>query len=581
MKSLSYLNKYLFKYKWRFLLGIVFIFGSNWFKVEMPEFFGDFTDELINWDNSQSTNTILYTAIKAGGIIMGLIMISGFFLFLTRHMIITMSRFIEFDLKNEIYRKYQKLNYSFYKKNNTGDLMNRISEDVTKVRMYLGPGIMYSINLIALSILVIKNMVNINSLLTLIVLIPLPIMSFIIYKVTNRIGNLSLDVQKEQSDMSTLVQESFSGIRIIKVFNKKNEMEKKFNQSTEEYKRKTMKLVLTNALFLPTIFILIGISTILCIYLGGLFHYNDKITQGEILKYIFYVNHLTWPFASIGWVSSLTSRAAASQTRINYFLNEKAEIIDSKNKSFKFDGNIEFIDVSYTYPDSNITAIKNLNLKIKKGESLGIIGKTGTGKSTIIKLLMRQIEPTSGRIIINGINLKEINLNQFRDQSGLVPQDTFLFSDSIKNNILFGLKKKNSKKADIEKVAKETHIHHNVIEFNNKYDTILGERGVNLSGGQKQRISIARALIRNPKLLILDDSFSSLDTETEDIILSNLKKRTSTTFIIISHRISSLRNMSKIISIKNGRITEEGNHEELIKLDGMYANLYKKQLNKN
>ncbi len=547
----------------------------------MPEFFGDFTDELINWDNSKSKNTVLFIAIKAGGIIIGLIIISGFFLFLTRHMIITMSRFIEYDLKNEIYRKYQKLNYSFYKKNNTGDLMNRISEDVSKVRMYLGPGIMYSINLVALSIMVIKNMININIPLTVIILIPLPIMSFIIYKVTNRIGKLSLDVQKEQSKMSTLAQETFSGIRIIKVFNRKKEIDKKFNYSTEEYKRKTMKLVLTNALFLPTIFILIGISTILCIYLGGLFHYNDKITQGEILKYIFYVNHLTWPFASIGWVSSLTSRAAASQTRINEFLNEKAEVIDSNNKSFEFDGEIEFIDVSYTYPDSDITAIKNLNLKIKKGESLGIIGKTGAGKSTIIKLLMRQIEPNSGKITISGINLKEINLNEFRNQSGLVPQDTFLFSDSIRNNILFGIKKKNSKNADIEKIAKESHIHHNIIDFNDKYDTLLGERGVNLSGGQKQRISIARALIRNPKLLILDDSFSSLDTETEDIILSNLKKRRSTTFIIISHRISSLRNMSKIITLKNGHIIEEGNHEELIKLNGMYADLYKKQLNEN
>ncbi len=547
----------------------------------MPEFFGDFTDELINWDNSKSKNTVLFIAIKAGGIIISLIIISGFFLFLTRHMIITMSRFIEYDLKNEIYRKYQKLNYSFYKKNNTGDLMNRISEDVSKVRMYLGPGIMYSINLVALSIMVIKNMININIPLTVIILIPLPIMSFIIYKVTNRIGKLSLDVQKEQSKMSTLAQETFSGIRIIKVFNRKKEIDEKFNYSTEEYKRKTMKLVLTNALFLPTIFILIGISTILCIYLGGLFHYNDKITQGEILKYIFYVNHLTWPFASIGWVSSLTSRAAASQTRINEFLNEKAEVIDSNNKSFEFDGEIEFIDVSYTYPDSDITAIKNLNLKIKKGESLGIIGKTGVGKSTIINLLMRQIEPNSGKITISGINLKEINLNEFRNQSGLVPQDTFLFSDSIRNNILFGIKKKNLKNADIEKVAKESHIHHNIIDFNDKYDTLLGERGVNLSGGQKQRISIARALILNPKILILDDSFSSLDTETEDIILSNLKKRRSTTFIIISHRISSLRNMSKIITLKNGHIIEEGNHEELIKLNGMYADLYKKQLNEN
>ena len=577
MKSLSYLNKYFIKYKWRFLLGVLFIIGSNWFKVEMPEFFGNFTDDLKNWDTSRSTDEVIYIALKAGGIIMLLIIISGFFLFLTRQMIIIMSRYIEYDLKNEIYAKYQELNYSFYKRNNTGDLMNRISEDVTKVRMYLGPGIMYSINLIALSVLVIRNMVNVDGYLTIIVLAPLPLMSFIIYKVADRIGKLSAEVQEEQSNMSTLVQEAFSGIRIIKAYNRSNEINKQLEISAEDYKTKSMRLVLTNAFFMPTIFILIGISTILCIYLGGLLYYREEITQGGILKFIFYVNLLTWPFASIGWVSSLISRAAASQARINEFLNEEVEIVNTNNDIFNFGGVIEFVNVSYTYPNSNINAVNGLSFKITKGESLGIVGRTGAGKSTLLKLIMRQIEPTSGHILIDGVDLKEINLNQFRDQTGIVPQDVFLFSDTVKNNILFGSNTNNESLTEIENAAKEAHVHHNIIEFRDKYDTILGERGVNLSGGQKQRVSIARALIRNPMLLILDDCLSAVDTETEDIILSNLKRRQATS-IVISHRISSLRNVSRIINIDHGSIIEQGTHSELIELKGIYADLHKKQL---
>lgn len=577
MKSLSYLNKYFIKYKWRFLLGVLFIIGSNWFKVAMPEYFGDFTDELTKWDSSKPTDEVMFVALKAGGIILLLILISGFFLFLTRQMIIIMSRYIEYDLKNEIYTKYQELSYSFYKKNNTGDLMNRISEDVSKVRMYLGPGIMYSINLIALSILVIRNMISINGYLTIIVLVPLPLMSFIIYKVANRIGKLSTEVQKEQSHMSTMVQETFSGIRVIKAYGRHHEINDQLSKSAEDYKTKSMRLVLTNALFMPTIFILIGISTILCIYLGGRLYYDGDISQGGILKFIFYVNMLTWPFASVGWVSSLISRAAASQTRINEFLKQEAEIVNTNQDEFDFDGTIEFVNVSFTYPNSKIQAIKNLSFKLNKGESLGIVGRTGSGKSTILKLIMRQIEPTSGQILINGIDIKEINLNHFRDQTGIVPQDVFLFSDSVKNNILFG--SKNNKESDeaIENAAKEAYVHHNIIDFKDGYDTLLGERGVNLSGGQKQRVSIARALIRNPKLLVLDDCLSAVDTETEDIILSNLKKR-QTTSIVVSHRISSLRNTTRIINIDHGIIIEQGTHSELIELNGTYAELYKKQL---
>lgn len=582
MKSLSYLNKYFIKYKWRFLFGILFIIGSNWFKVAMPDYFGDSVDELKNWDTARPSDEVMISALKAGGTIMLYIITSGFFLFLTRQMIIIMSRNIEYDLKNEIYTKYQVLSYSFYKKNNTGDLMNRISEDVSKVRMYLGPGIMYTINLVALSTLVINNMVQINGYLTIIVLAPLPLMSFIIYKVANRIGKLSGEVQKEQSRMSTLVQETFSGIRVIKAYGRNNEVNNQLANSAEEYKSRSMRLVMTNALFMPTIFILIGISTILCIYLGGSIFINQApgeniITEGQILKFIFYVNMLTWPFASVGWVSSLISRAAASQTRINEFLKEEVEIVNEVSDDFNFEGEIEFRNVGYTYPNSQIVALKDVSFKIKKGESLGIIGRTGAGKSTILKLIMRQIEPTTGEVLIDGKNIKEINLEHFRNQSGIVPQDVFLFSDSVKSNILFGSKTDSDTQESIEAAAKEAHVHHNIIEFKDKYETILGERGVNLSGGQKQRVSIARALVRNPKLLILDDCLSAVDTETEDIILSNLKKR-KTTSIVVSHRISSLRNSTRIINIDEGLVIEEGSHQELLALNGPYAELHHKQL---
>ena len=583
MKSLSYLNKYFIKYKWRFLFGILFIIGSNWFKVAMPDYFGDSVDELKNWDTARPSDEVMLAALKAGGTIMLLILTSGFFLFLTRQMIIIMSRNIEYDLKNEIYNKYQELSYSFYKKNNTGDLMNRISEDVTKVRMYLGPGIMYTINLVALSTLVINNMIQINGYLTIVVLVPLPLMSFVIYKVANRIGKLSGEVQKEQSRMSTLVQETFSGIRVIKAYGRNKEVNNQLADSAEEYKSRSMRLVMTNALFMPTIFILIGISTILCIYLGGSIFIDqipgsaNNITEGDIIKFIFYVNMLTWPFASVGWVSSLISRAAASQKRINEFLKEVPEIVNENKNEFNFKGEVEFKNVGYTYPNSKIVALKDISFKISKGESLGIIGRTGTGKSTILKLIMRQIEPTSGEILIDGLDIKKINLDEYRNQTGVVPQDVFLFSDSVKNNILFGSKNRRETTKSIEAAAKEAHVHHNIIAFKDKYETILGERGVNLSGGQKQRISIARALIRNPKLLILDDCLSAVDTETEDIILLNLKKRQTTSFVV-SHRISSLRNCTRIINIEGGMVVEEGSHHELLENNGSYAELYHKQL---
>ncbi len=576
MKSLSYLNKYLWKYKWRLLLGFLFITLSNWFKVEMPNYFGNITDELTQWENENNKNLVLF-ALKAGGYFLFLSFLSGFFLFMTRQTIIVVSRLIEYDLKNEIYQHYQKLSYSFYRKNNTGDLINRISEDVTKVRMYLGPGIMYSINLSVLSVLVIKNMIEVSPRLTAFVLIPLPIMSFLIYKVSGAINRISNEVQIEQSRLSTLAQETFTGIRVIKAYRKTELFKKLFSKSAKTYKDKHMKLVLVNALFMPTIFILIGISTLLSIYLGGILYYDEQITLGGIIKFIFYVNMLTWPFASIGFVTAIIQRAAASQQRINEFLKEQPEIIPNKGKDFSFQKEIRFNHVSYQYP-SGIQALKNISFPIKKGETLGIIGKTGSGKSTITHLLLRLIDPDSGEILIDHEDLKNINLNTYRRKIGVVPQDTFLFSDTIRNNVLFGSETEKSEEEVIQ-VLKDAHIYHNIMQFEDKLDTLLGERGVNLSGGQKQRLSIARALIRNPEILILDDCLSAVDTETEEIILNNLRKRNITT-VIVSHRVSSIRYASQIITLENGEIIEMGTHQELLKNNQHYAELYWKQLKK-
>ena len=577
MKSLSYLNKYLIKYKWRLLLGIFFIIGSNWFKVKMPEFFGEITDSLQRNIETDNPDKVIVFALETGGYFILLSLAAGFFLFLTRQTIIVISRFIEYDLKNEIYSQYQKLSYSFFKKNNTGDLMNRISEDVTKVRMYLGPGLMYTINLTVLSTLSIYNMIHISGYLTIFVLIPLPIMSYVIFKVSSRINRISTSVQEEQSYMSTLIQETFSGIRIVKAYSRNKEVEEKFNNSAKNYKTKNMRLVMVNALFMPTIFILIGISTVLCIYLGGLLYHEEELSMGGIIKFIFYVNMLTWPFASVGWVISIIQRASASQTRINEFLEIKPEIENPNTVPFDFKGKIEFINVSYTYP-SGITGAKNLNFTINKGETLGIIGRTGSGKSTIVDLLMRQFDVDEGEILIDGKNIKNINLESYRDQLGIVPQDVFLFSESIRDNILFGTKNNDENDERLIEVSKNAHVYHNIVEFKDKFDTILGERGVNLSGGQKQRVSIARALIRNPKLLILDDCLSAVDTETEEIILNNLNKLQTLTSIVVSHRVSSIRNSTTIINIDKGELIEMGTHTELINRKGEYAELYHKQL---
>jgi ATP-binding cassette subfamily B protein len=579
MKSLSYLNKYFIKYKWRFLLGILFIVVSNYFGVQMPLYVKTTIDSLLTDTPVNGLNDALFLSLKIGGIYMLLSLGSGFFLFLTRQTIIIMSRLIEYDLKNEIYNQYQQLDYSFYKKNATGDLMNRISEDVSQVRMYLGPGIMYTINLIALFGLVIYQMVHISPSLTLFVLIPLPIMSFLIYKVSSKMNKLSKEVQAEQSFMSTMVQETFAGIRVLKAYSREKEVHNKFNVSATTYKAKNMRLVIVNAFFMPTIVFLIGLSTLLSIYLGGIMTYDKSISLGGILAFIFFVNKLTWPFASIGWVTSINQRAAASQSRINEFLQIKPTITYPKERPFHFQGKIEFRDVSFTYENSGIEAIHKLSFTLNPGETLGIVGRTGSGKSTILNLLMRQFDVESGEILIDDQPIKTLNLSDFRNQTGIVPQDVFLFSDSIANNIRFGSTAETVSQDEIFSAAKKAHVYDNIMGFPSKFETLLGERGVNLSGGQKQRLSIARALIRNPKLLILDDCLSAVDTETEEIILSNLKESTkSNTCLIVSHRISSLRNADRIIVIEDGRKTEEGAHDQLLAAGGMYAEIYLKQL---
>jgi ATP-binding cassette subfamily B protein len=579
MKSLSYLNKYFIKYKWRFFLGIIFIVISNYFGVQMPLYVKTTVDALLSDTPISSFNDALFVSLKIGGIYMLLSLGSGFFLFLTRQTIIIMSRLIEYDLKNEIYTQYQKLDYGFFKKHATGDLMNRISEDVSQVRMYLGPGVMYTINLIALFILVISQMVQISPLLTVFVLIPLPIMSFLIYKVSSKINLLSKDVQKEQSLLSTIAQETFAGIRIVKAYSREQETHEKFTVSAENYKKKNLRLVVVNALFMPTIIFLIGLSTLLSIYIGGKMTYTGSISLGAILAFIFFVNKLTWPFASIGWVTSINQRAAASQTRINEFLQVKPTIVSPTDKAFSFQGKIEFKNVTYQYPNSGITAIKNLSFCVYPGETVAFVGKTGSGKSTILHLLMRQYDPASGEIFLDDQPIKDINIHDFRNQTGIVPQEVFLFSDSIRNNVQFGSLNDQVSEDELVNSLKKAHVYHNIMAFPNQLDTLLGERGVNLSGGQKQRVSIARALIRKPKLLILDDCLSAVDTETEEIILTNLNDITAqNTSILVSHRISSLRYANRIIVIEDGEKKEEGTHEELLAIKGLYADMYIQQL---
>ncbi len=583
MKSLQYLNKYFLKYKWRLLLGILFTVVSNYYGVQMPIYFKDAIDQFQANITHAKPNDFLWLAFQLGGFYMLLSVAKGFFLFLMRQTIIVMSRNIEFDLKNEIYNHYQSLDQGFFKRNATGDLMNRISEDVGLVRMYLGPGIMYIINLVVAFTLIVTQMIRISPSLTFYVLIPLPIMSVLIYRVSSKMNAMSALVQKEQSLLSTIAQETFSGIRIIKAYNREKETEEKLNESAENYKKQSMRLVLVNSFFIPTIMFLIGISVLIAVYYGGILSFtgpvSERISIGSIVAFIMFVNSLTWPFASLGWVSSIIQRASVSQKRINEFLLTKPSIVNTETEEFDFQGSIAFNQVSFQYPVTNITAVYNVSFQVNQGETLAIVGHTGSGKSTISSLLMRQYDPQSGEILYDGTPLTDINLHALRDQTGIVPQDVFLFSDTIRENVQFGINDRTCSEEELIAACEMTHVYHNIQGFPDGFDTLLGERGVNLSGGQKQRISIARALLKKPKLLILDDCLSAVDTETEEIILSNLEKgKEERTTIIISHRISTIRNATKIIVMSDGAITEQGSHDELISLKGTYFDMYEQQL---
>jgi ATP-binding cassette subfamily B protein len=530
----------------------------------------------LNLQNSYYDIFARYILIY-GGIILLMALLRGFFLFLVRQTLIVMSRLIEYDLKNEIYRHYQELPTSFYRRNSTGDLMNRISEDVSKVRMYLGPSIMYGINLITLFAILIPYMLTISVKLTLFALLPLPVLSFSIYFVNNIINRRSEAIQKQQSKLSTFVQEAFSGIRVLKSFVREEDSSRKFEEENTKYKNKSLRLTMVNSLFFPIVMALIGLSVILTVFVGGNEVISGALTFGNIAEFILYVNYLTWPVTALGWISSITQRAAASQRRINEFMLVKNDITSEKNIQQEIRGDIEFNGVSFTYPDSGIVALSSLDFKLNSGESLAIIGTTGSGKSTVANLLCRLYDPTEGKITIDEINLKDYHLGSIRSQIGYVPQDVFLFSDTIFNNIAFG-----SMEIPPEKVmqaARDADLYGNVMDFPDQFNTRVGERGITLSGGQKQRVSIARAIVRDPKILILDDSLSAVDTKTENTILKSMKLlMKDRTTIIISHRVSSAKLADKIIVLDDGVIVEQGTNESLLKSDGVYRSLYEKQL---
>ena len=506
-------------------------------------------------------------------------LLKGLFMFLMRQTIVVMSRFIEYDLKNEIYDHYQNLSLAFFKRNNTGDLMARITEDVSKVRMYVGPAVLYAINLTVLFSLVIYNMIQVSPTLTAYVLIPLPILSFTIYHVSRMINIRSERVQRQLSHLSTFVQEGFSGIRVLKAYAKEEYWGSTFEKETENYKNTSLELVRINAVFFPTMLTLIGLSTVLTVYIGGRQAMAGTITTGNIAEFIIYINMLTWPVAAIGWITSIIQRAAASQTRINEFLDTKPEIENYNHEPLQVHGGITFKDVSFTYPDSGIQAINNISFDVKPGESIAILGRTGSGKSTVASLIARTYDIDKGSLLIDGKEIRNLNLDAIRSSIGYVPQDVFLFSDSISSNISFGVDSDENLEKRIHTAAKQADIFDNIIDFPFGFDTKVGERGITLSGGQKQRISIARAIIRDPQILIFDDCLSAVDTETEEKILAHLKDlMQGKTTVIISHRVSSVKHADQIIVLDKGKIIERGKHDDLLALNGSYASLYQKQL---
>lgn len=582
MQALKYLNKYLIKYKWLLGVGALFVIISVVFKLFpallIRNSFDTIAEVIENYKTGQVQNDIVrWELIKYGLYIIASAILQGIFMYFMRQTIVVMSRHIEYDLKNIVFDQYQRLTQRFFKQNNTGDLMNRISEDVGKVRMYVGPAIMYALNTGFTIILVISIMLSVSPKLTLLTLAPLPLLAFLIYKVANLINIKSLAVQEQLSTLSTFSQESFSGMRVIKSYHKLNWFGNKFKEEALKYRAVNEELFRVNATFQPIMILMVGISTLLTIFVGGKLYFAGEITAGNITEFIYYVNLLTWPIASIGWVTSLVQSAAASMERLNEFLSEEPDFKSGEYIPDSFQGNIEFRNVSFTYPNSGITALRNVSFKLAAGESLGILGKTGAGKSTITSLIVRQYDTNSGKILVDGIDLTQWHLPTLKSYLGWVPQEAFLFSDTISRNISFGLDE--SEEKNIQNAAKAAGVHENIVEFPNAYETKVGERGVTLSGGQKQRISIARALAKNPKLMVFDDCLSAVDTETEELILGNIKQATSSiSSLIIAHRVSSVKHCDQIICLENGAVIEKGNHAELENAGGHYSELIALQL---
>ena len=579
MKSLKYLNKYFIKYKWRLLVGIFITILSKILALQIPVIIRKSLNSVEDFikndiiDKSTIENQLFWNLLT----IVGVAVLAGLLTFIMRQMIIVTSRLIEFDLKNEIYEQYQKLPINFYKKNRTGDLMNRISEDVSKVRMYFGPALMYSINMIFLFVVGFTQMTKIDPTLTMYTLIPFPILSISIFYISKVINQRSTIVQEYLSKLTTYNQEFFSGINVVKSYGIEPMVIAGFDKLADESKEKNIDLYKVQALFFPLMILLIGISNLTVIYVGGNQYINGEIQIGVIAEFMLYVNMLTWPVAVVGWVTSMVQQAEASQKRINEFLKEVPEIQNTTSDSFKIEGDIEFRNVSITYDDTNITALKDVSFSVKKGQKVAILGKTGSGKSSITNLISRLYDVGNGTVLIDNTPIKEINLIDLRKDIGFVPQDPFLFSDTISNNIKFGNEKATNQ--EIINAAKKAVVHQNILDFKDGYNTILGERGVTLSGGQKQRVSIARAIIKNPQILIFDDCLSAVDTETEERILTNLEQvsKNKTTFII-SHRVSSAKNADQIIILDKGEIIQQGPHNQLINEKGYYKELYEQQL---
>ena len=576
MKHLKYLNKFFWKYKKTLILGLIFILITNIFAIYPAEFVRSALDGILEKINNQNNENVSYILLKYGLLIVLFAILKGIFLYMTRQTIIVMSRKIEFDLKNEVFDKYQALSIEFYKTNKTGDLMNRITEDITKVRMYLGPAIMYSINLTILFSLVIYKMFSVSTVLTIYVLFPLPLLAGSVYIVSNRINKKSERVQAQLSTVTSIAQESFSGVRIIKSFTNEENTLKIFYKSCKEYTKRQIELIKIEAMFIPLIITLIGVSTVLTIYIGGLEVFKGNITTGNIAEFIIYVNMLAWPVASVGWVTSLIQRASASQERINEFLNLKPQINNMVKEETKINGNIKFDNVSLIYSDTNIQALNSISFNIKNGQKLGIFGKTGSGKTSIVNLICRLYDSNTGEINIDNKNIKLHHLDSLRSSIGYVPQDGYLFSGTIRENI--GFSNDNINNEDIEIAAKKAEIFDEINSFSNKFDTLIGERGVQLSGGQRQRLAIARVFYKKPKLYIFDDCLSAVDANKEKIILQNLNEETKNkTTIIISHRISTIEKSDNIIVLKKGNIIEEGTHMELINNKGFYSQIHVNQ----